>query len=119
MTSQEIINLYINELFQTKKINVDSTTVGDLRRLISKKFGFPSLGLQIILEGKVLIDESKTLKECNYDPANVEYILMATTSPESKISVEQIFKDLVGCITTPIEKKVTPEMIKSIWKQYP
>ena len=32
---------------------------------------------------------------------------------------EQIFKDLVGCITTPIEEKVTPEMIKSIWKQNP
>ena len=29
---------------------------------------------------------------------------------------EQIFKDLVGCITTPLEEKVTPEMIKSIWK---
>ena len=32
---------------------------------------------------------------------------------------EQIFKDLVGCITTPLEEKVTPEMIKSIWKQNP
>jgi len=34
---------------------------------------------------------------------------------------EQIFKELVGCITTPIEEegKVTPEMIKSIWKQNP
>ncbi len=31
----------------------------------------------------------------------------------------QIFKELVGCITTPIEEKVTPEMIKSIWKQNP
>ena len=30
---------------------------------------------------------------------------------------DQIFKDLVGCITTPIEEKVSPEMIKSIWKQ--
>jgi AbrB family looped-hinge helix DNA binding protein len=34
---------------------------------------------------------------------------------------EQIFKELVGCITTPIEEegKITPEMIKSIWKQNP
>ena len=32
---------------------------------------------------------------------------------------EQIFKELVGCISTPIEEKVTPEMIKSIWKQNP
>lgn len=34
---------------------------------------------------------------------------------------EQIFKGLVGCITTPIaeERKITPEMIKSIWKQNP
>jgi AbrB family looped-hinge helix DNA binding protein len=32
---------------------------------------------------------------------------------------EQIFKNLVGCITAPIEEKVTPEMIKSIWKQNP
>ncbi len=32
---------------------------------------------------------------------------------------DQIFKDLVGCITTPTEEKVTPEMIKSIWKQNP
>jgi len=32
---------------------------------------------------------------------------------------EQIFKELVGCITTPVEEKVTPEMIKSIWKQNP
>ena len=34
---------------------------------------------------------------------------------------EQIFKELVGCITTPIteEEKVTPERIKSIWKQNP
>jgi AbrB family looped-hinge helix DNA binding protein len=30
---------------------------------------------------------------------------------------DQIFKDLVGCITTPTEEKVTPEMIKSIWKE--
>ena len=32
---------------------------------------------------------------------------------------DQIFKHLVGCITTPAEEKVTPEMIKSIWKQNP
>ena len=32
---------------------------------------------------------------------------------------EQIFKELVGCISTPLEEKVTPEMIKSIWKQSP
>ena len=32
---------------------------------------------------------------------------------------DQIFKDLVGCITTPTEEKVTPEMIKSIWKKNP
>jgi len=31
----------------------------------------------------------------------------------------QIFKELVGCISTPLEEKVTPEMIKSIWKQNP
>ncbi len=30
---------------------------------------------------------------------------------------DQIFKGLVGCINTPLEEKVTPEMIKSIWKQ--
>jgi len=30
---------------------------------------------------------------------------------------EQIFKELVGCITTPTEEKPTPESIKSIWKQ--
>lgn len=34
-------------------------------------------------------------------------------------SKDQIFKELVGCISTPIEEKVTPEMIKSIWKQNP
>jgi hypothetical protein len=27
---------------------------------------------------------------------------------------ELIFKELVGSVTTPIEEKVTPEMIKSI-----
>ena len=32
---------------------------------------------------------------------------------------DQIFKHLVGCITTPAEEKVTPEVIKSIWKQNP
>lgn len=32
---------------------------------------------------------------------------------------DQIFKDLVGCITTLTEEKVTPETIKSIWKQNP
>jgi len=32
---------------------------------------------------------------------------------------EEIFKELVGCITTPLEEKITPEMIKSIWKQNP
>ncbi|MEJ2295087.1 MAG: AbrB/MazE/SpoVT family DNA-binding domain-containing protein [Candidatus Lokiarchaeota archaeon] len=32
---------------------------------------------------------------------------------------EQIFKELVGCITTPLEEKVTPELIKSIWKEKP
>lgn len=34
-------------------------------------------------------------------------------------SKEQIFTELIGCITTPIEEKgkITPEMIKSIWKQ--
>lgn len=32
---------------------------------------------------------------------------------------DQIFNDLVGCITTPTEEKVTPEMIKSIWKENP
>jgi AbrB family looped-hinge helix DNA binding protein len=30
---------------------------------------------------------------------------------------DEIFHVLVGCITTPIDEKVTPEMIKSIWKQ--
>ena len=34
-------------------------------------------------------------------------------------SKDQIFNELVGCISTPIEEKVTPEMIKSIWKQNP
>jgi hypothetical protein len=32
---------------------------------------------------------------------------------------EQIFKELIGCVTTPLEEKVTPEMIKSIWKNHP
>ncbi len=32
---------------------------------------------------------------------------------------DQIFKDLGGCINTSNEEKVTPEMIKSIWKQNP
>lgn len=34
-------------------------------------------------------------------------------------SKEQIFENLVGCIKTPLEEKVSPEMIKSIWKQKP
>lgn len=32
---------------------------------------------------------------------------------------EQIFEELVRCVTTPIEEKVTPEMIKNIWKTHP
>jgi hypothetical protein len=32
---------------------------------------------------------------------------------------EMIFKELVGCITTPIEEDITPKMIKSIWKHDP
>ena len=35
-----------------------------------------------------------------------------------KITKEQIFKDLAGCIKTPIEKP-NPELIKSMWKEYP
>ena len=44
---------------------------------------------------------------------NVDNSITIKKSPTK----EQIFKDLVGCITTPLEEKVTPEMIKSIWKQ--
>ena len=43
---------------------------------------------------------------------NVDNSITIKKSPTK----EQIFKDLVGCITTPLEEKVTPEMIKSIWK---
>ena len=32
-------------------------------------------------------------------------------------SKKSIFKDLVGCIKTPTDKKPTPESIKGIWKQ--
>lgn len=30
-------------------------------------------------------------------------------------SKNEIFEKLVGCIATPIEEKLTPELIKSIW----
>jgi len=38
-----------------------------------------------------------------------------TKTPTKKL----IFKELVGSVTTPIEEKVTPEMIKSVWKTHP
>ena len=34
----------------------------------------------------------------------------STRKPTTK---ELIFKELVGCITIPIEEKITPEMVKS------
>jgi AbrB family looped-hinge helix DNA binding protein len=48
---------------------------------------------------------------------NKDNIITIKKSPTK----EQIFKELVGCITTPREEegKITPEKIKSIWKQNP
>jgi AbrB family looped-hinge helix DNA binding protein len=39
-----------------------------------------------------------------------------TITLQKKPSKEEIFKDLVGCIKTPSEEKLTPESIKDIWK---
>ncbi|MHA1730937.1 MAG: AbrB/MazE/SpoVT family DNA-binding domain-containing protein [Promethearchaeota archaeon] len=50
--------------------------------------------------------------------------LSIETTPDEIIlrkhpSKEKFFQVLVGCITTPSTQPVTPESIKSIWKQNP
>ncbi len=35
---------------------------------------------------------------------------------QKKLSKEELFENLVGCIKTPIDEQPTPESIKRIWK---
>jgi AbrB family looped-hinge helix DNA binding protein len=81
------------------------------------------------LMGKVEIDDRGRLTL----PAKIREKLLIKSGDKLSIKVdkdnsiiiqksptkEQIFKELVGCITTPLEEKVTPELIKSIWKEKP
>ena len=47
--------------------------------------------------------------------------LTIKVDPDNSIKIkksptkEELISELVGCITTPSEEKITPEMIKSIW----
>ena len=36
--------------------------------------------------------------------------------PKKSPTKQQIFEELVGCITTPLEEKIKPETVK-LWKQ--
>lgn len=75
--------------------------------------------------GKVEIDErgrltlpSKIREKLLIQPGDK---LTIKINPDNSINIKkspskkEIFDGLVGCITTPLKEKLTPELIKSIW----
>ena len=103
---RRLIKLFFSKLPNTLKMIGDYMGMGDYM-------------------GKVEIDErgrltlpSKIREKLLIQPGDK---LTIKVNPDNSINIKksptkkEIFEKLVGCITTPSEEKLTPEMIKSIW----
>lgn len=76
--------------------------------------------------GKIELDERgrltlpvKIRKTLNIQPGDTLSIKINqdnTITLQKKPSKEEIFENLVGCIKKPTDEKITPELIKDIWK---